>query len=192
VTSFSFRLNMVGKTIQVSGFSLGSNAELVKKYLEDITCIGSVYALKFRHPKAITSRSKAYAVVQFQTERHAQEVFNKAERGLLANQGYTLKVRYMERDIVPKPRAFAFEIGDAKLHLGCLVSNTSFNAFWTVSSVQVSFGFNLRKIYFNLSWGYSSYKLELSYESIWEIQLHRLLNQMSQFLLIQVCLYIYN
>jgi RNA-dependent RNA polymerase len=179
---------MAGKTIQVSGFSLCSNAELAKKCLEDITCFGSVYALKFRYPKNMTSRSKAYAVVQFQTERHAKEIFKKAKRGLLANKGYKLKVRYMERDIVPKPRTFAFEIYDAKLHLGCLVSTRCLNAFWTVPSVQVSFGFNLRKIYFNLSWSCSCYKLELSYESIWEIQLHRSLNQMSQFLLIQVSL----
>lgn len=182
---------MVGKTIQVNGYPLDSSAETVKNHLENFSGTGSVLALKFRHPRNLNSRSRAYAIVQFQNERHAQEVFNLAKRGLLRVSGYHLKVKYKERDIAPKPRTFAFEIEDAKLHFGCLVSKRSLNVLWTVSSVQVSFGFNLRKIYFTLSWRHSRYKLELSYESIWEIQLHRSSNQKSQFLLIQVCFYIH-
>ncbi|KAJ4764056.1 RNA-dependent RNA polymerase [Rhynchospora pubera] len=177
---------MVRKTIQLSGFSLDSNAETVKNLLEIITGPGSIFALKFRHPKSINARSKAFVVVQFQIERHAQEVFNLAERGSLPGSGCNLKARYMERDIVPKPRTFAFESEDTKLHVGCLISNRSMNVIWSVSSVQVKFGFNLRKIYFNLSWRNNLYKLELSYESIWEIQLHRSSVQSSQFLLIQI------
>ncbi|XP_078177301.1 putative RNA-dependent RNA polymerase 1 [Carex rostrata] len=177
---------MAGKTIQVSGYPLDSSAETVKNHLEIVSGTGSVLALKFRHPRNLNSRSRAYAIVQFQNEGHAQEVFNLAKRGLLRFSGYHLKVKYKERDIAPKPRTFEFEIEDANLHFGCLVSKISLNVLWTVSSVQVSFGFDLRKIYFTLSWGRSRYKLELSYESIWEIQLHRSSNQMSQFLLIQV------
>ncbi|KAJ3694866.1 hypothetical protein LUZ60_000243 [Juncus effusus] len=174
---------MVGKTISISGFPLSSNAEYAKTFLENVSGIGSIYALKFRHPKTLTSKSKAYCVVQFLAEKDAERISVLANGGTLRCQGCYLKSRYMEKDIMPKPRSFEFVFEDATAHFGCLVDERSLEVLWRVPNVKVKFGFHLRKMYFSLR---EKYKLELSYESIWEIQLHRSPTQRSQFLLIQV------
>ncbi|KAJ3699365.1 hypothetical protein LUZ61_003070 [Rhynchospora tenuis] len=168
---------MVGKTVCIFGFSLNINAKTLKEHLENFLGTGSIYALKVRHRENINSRSTAYAVIQLQTERHAQQMFNK----------WPHEIRYMRHDIVPKPHTFAFEVEEAILYVGCLVSKRSMKVFQRFLPVRVSFGLNLRKIHFiGLSQGSNHYKLELSYESIWEIQLHRSSVQSSQFLLIQI------
>lgn len=52
----------MGKTIQVSGFSSLLSAEIVTKFVEEITGKGTVYALEVKQSKR---GSKAYARVQF-------------------------------------------------------------------------------------------------------------------------------
>ncbi|GJM86772.1 hypothetical protein PR202_ga02662 [Eleusine coracana subsp. coracana] len=64
----------MGRTIQVQGFALTDGADYVKDFLERITGTGTVYALKLRHPRNITATSKAFAIVQFQTQESASLV----------------------------------------------------------------------------------------------------------------------
>ncbi|XP_020089657.1 probable RNA-dependent RNA polymerase 1 isoform X1 [Ananas comosus] len=177
---------MGGKTVNIHGFPLHASVDYAKDILEGFIGDGSVYALKLRQPAVTTQKSRSYAVVQFLTEGQAKRIIYLADNSLLMCQGYYLKVRYMKRDIVPKPRASLFVVEHATLHFGCPVLKRSFCVLWSASDVRVNFGFNLRKIYFFVSQGSFKYKLELSYESIWEIQLHRSSDQGSQFLLFQM------
>ncbi|CAL5054478.1 unnamed protein product [Urochloa decumbens] len=178
----------MGRTIQVSGFALTDSAEYVKDFLEQITGAGTIYALKLRHPKNITATSKAFAIVQFQTQESASLVENVAQRNDLRSGRFYLKVRSADRDIVPRPRIAMFSLEDAVLHLGCLVKENILSVLFSARNVSVQFGFDMKKIYFYLSCNLIKYKLELSYESIWEMQLHRPPAYMSRtkFLLFQV------
>lgn len=179
---------MVGKTIQVSGFALNDSADYVKDLLERIAGTGTVYALKLRHPRNLSPTSRSFAIVQFQTEAHASLVENAAKRDVLRSGRYYLKVRSTERDIVPRPRTAMFTLQDATLHFGCLLKERVLSVLWSGRAVLVEFGFDMKKIYFHLSYNSIKYKLELSYESIWEIQLHRppAHGPRTKFLLIQV------
>uniref|UniRef100_A0A0E0CR57 RNA-dependent RNA polymerase n=1 Tax=Oryza meridionalis TaxID=40149 RepID=A0A0E0CR57_9ORYZ len=179
---------MGGKTLQVSGFALDDSADYVKDWLERIVGTGNVYAVKLRPPKNITATSRAYAIVQFQTEEHASLVKNAAQRKILRRGRYYLKVHPSDRDIVPRPRVSMFKLEDVTLHFGCLLKETILSALWSRTGVSVEFGFNLKKIYFYLQLPNNSitYKLELSYESIWEIQLQCPPKSQTKFLLIQV------
>ncbi|KAG8059507.1 hypothetical protein GUJ93_ZPchr0002g26649 [Zizania palustris] len=179
---------MGGKTLQVSGFGLNDSADFVKDLLEQIVGTGNVYALKLRHPKKTTATSRAYAIVQFQTEKHASLVETAVQSNVLRIGRYYLKVHRSERDIVPRPRVAMFCLEDATLHFGCLLKERVLSALWSRREVSVEFGFNMKKIYFYLSNNSIRYKLELSYESIWEIQLHcpPVHSSQKKFLLIQV------
>uniref|UniRef100_A0A1D1Y120 RNA-dependent RNA polymerase n=1 Tax=Anthurium amnicola TaxID=1678845 RepID=A0A1D1Y120_9ARAE len=161
---------MGGKTIQVSGFPLNVGDEQVKEFLESHTCRGTIYALKVRHPKVMKWNSRDYAVVQFTESKFAKIILSKAQHRLMYGDSY-LKAREMERDIVPKPRENMFELSECTLHFGCQVSQDRLSVLFKSTSVEVKFGKNMRKIHFFLSWRDREYKLEFSYESIWEIQL---------------------
>lgn len=179
---------MGGKTVQVSGFPMNVTAEGVKNFLENYTGHGSVFAVKVRYPKTVTTRSKAFAMVQFLTSRDADTIFNELNekyQQYFCPKTY-LKVQYKDRDIVPKPRKSLFVLEDAELHLGCLISEETLGVLWSCTDVKVHFGFDMKKISFFLVQGNQSYKLELSYESIWDIQQHCPSAQRSQFLVIQV------
>ncbi|KAJ4972991.1 hypothetical protein NE237_006165 [Protea cynaroides] len=101
--------------------------------------------------------------------------------------GSYLKVWDVERDIVPKPRPSILNLEDTRLQFGCQVSDDEFCNLYTAEDVAVNFGFDMRKIYFFLSYGGVDYKLELTYEDIWQIQLRRPPRQYRyKYLLIQV------
>ncbi|RLM79550.1 hypothetical protein C2845_PM12G26440 [Panicum miliaceum] len=178
----------MGRTIQVSGFALTDSAEYVKDFLERIAGAGTIYALKLRHPKNITATSKAFAIVQFQTQESASLVENAAQRNVLRSGRFYLKVRPADRDIVPRPRIAMFSLDDTVLHLGCLVKENILSGLFSARNVSVQFGFDMKKMYFYLSYNLIKYKLELSYESIWEMQLHRppAYRSRTKFLLFQV------
>jgi len=74
---------MGGRTIQVSGFALTDSAEYVKDFLERISGPGTILALKLRRPKNISAASKAFAIVQFETQESASLVENAAQRNAL-------------------------------------------------------------------------------------------------------------
>ncbi|KAM0861403.1 hypothetical protein ACQ4PT_045911 [Festuca glaucescens] len=177
---------MGGKTIQVSGFPATVHADHVKDLLEQIVGTGNVYAVKLRPPKVISANSRSFSIVQFQTEVHASLVENAARRNTLRSGTYYLKARPAERDIVPRPRTTMFNLQGATLHLGCLLKERVLSVLWSETDVSVEFGFAMKKIDFCLLYNLKKYKLELSYESIWEIQLHSPLGSRKKFLLIQV------
>uniref|UniRef100_A0ACD5YGG1 Uncharacterized protein n=1 Tax=Avena sativa TaxID=4498 RepID=A0ACD5YGG1_AVESA len=164
---------MGGKTIQLYGFRRADNADKVKNLLERVAGAGTVYAAILRHPRNISATSRPFAIVQFQTEAHASLLQYQAQRNVLRIGGYHLKLRIAEHDIVPRPRTTIFTLHDATLHFGCPLSETVMSVLWTGRRVSVEFGFGMEKIYFYMLHDSKKYKLEISYESIREIQLYR-------------------
>ncbi|KAJ0987263.1 hypothetical protein J5N97_005619 [Dioscorea zingiberensis] len=156
--------------------------EFLARYVDE----ESVVAVKLRLPKVCKRGSRAYAFVQFLTSKHATEVSLIAQQRRLSYGTFILTTKSAEHDIVQKPRIHLFTLKDAKLHLGCPLSAKKISVQWSCKGVDVDFGFNLRKIVFFISLVGQSYKLQLSYESIWEIQLLRSPEKQQKFLLIQV------
>jgi RNA-dependent RNA polymerase len=181
---------MGGRTIRISGFALTDNAEFVKDYLEKISGPKTIFALKLRHPKNIsaTSVAPAFAIVQFETQESASLVEIAAQRNVLRRGRFFLKVRPADHDIVPRPRTPMFCLEDAGLHFGCLVNANVLSVLWKAEEVSVKFGFDMKSIQFCLFYNLKNYRLEISYDSIWEMQLHRPPAHRSptKFLLIQV------
>ncbi|XP_020584591.1 probable RNA-dependent RNA polymerase 1 isoform X2 [Phalaenopsis equestris] len=175
-----------GKTIQVSGFPLHTTAIQVKECLEYYTGEGSVFAVKLRHPKVIKSTSKAFAIVQFISSTGATKVKYMTRQQRLCFEKSYLTSRDVERDIVPKPITASHVMEDVIVHFGCQISEKKLYILWTARDARIEFGFNLRKISLFTSWEDCLYKLELSYESIWEIQLYHSVAQRCRFLQIQV------
>ncbi|KAI3947021.1 hypothetical protein MKW92_024934 [Papaver armeniacum] len=161
----------MGRTIHINGFPAYATAELIKDFLEDYTGKGNC-----------GPNPRAYADIQFTTTQNADYMsllINRPQR-LYYGTSY-LKVFDRDRDIIPKPRVSMFHLKVPTLHFGCQTKD-----------VSVDFGFGFRKLCFLLSYkdplkiNPVNYKLELSYESIWEIQLRRPKNLNSQFLIIQM------
>ncbi|XP_020675734.1 probable RNA-dependent RNA polymerase 1 isoform X1 [Dendrobium catenatum] len=175
-----------GKTIQVSGFPLNTTALQVTEFLEKFTGEGSVFALKLRHPKIIKATSKAFAIVQFVSSAGAIDIKNMICLRRLWFQGYYLTSKDVDHDIVPKPSTSSHVMEDVIVHFGCQIAENKLYILWTVKDVRIEFGFNLRKICLFISYKDCLYKLELFYESIWEIQLCHSVTQRCQFLQIQV------
>ncbi|XVE74536.1 hypothetical protein DITRI_Ditri12bG0024900 [Diplodiscus trichospermus] len=172
----------MGKTIQVSGFPSSVSAEEVKTFLESHTGKETVYALKIRQQK---NGGRKYAIVQFTKIRYAELIIERTRQRLFYGTSY-LKAREMENDIVPKPRTFLHTMEHVKVHFGCQVSNEKFYVLWNAADVTVNFGTGMRKLQFLLSHRQLEYKLELFYENIWQIELHRSRYQTSKYLLIQL------
>nr|CCD74482.1 RNA-dependent RNA polymerase 1 [Arabidopsis halleri subsp. halleri] len=174
----------MGKTIQVFGFPNGVSAEEVKKFLERLTGSGTVYAIKVRQPKK--GGPRVFAIVQFTNERYARQIITgAAERRLYYGRSY-LNAFEVDQDIVPKPRASLHNISGLKMYFGCQVSTQKFLTLWSAQDVCVSFGIGMRKLHFSFSWYQKDYRLELSYENIWQIDLHSPQGRSSKFLVIQV------
>ncbi|KAJ0987264.1 hypothetical protein J5N97_005620 [Dioscorea zingiberensis] len=170
----------------VYGFPTCVTATDIKEFLGRYVDEESVVAVKLRLPKVCKKGAKAYAFVQFLTSKHAAEVSLIAQERRLIDGTFILTTNSAEYDIVQKPRIHLFSLKDALLHLGCPVSAKKISVQWSCKGVNVDFGFNLRKMIFFISSVGQSYKLELSYESIWEIQLLRSRVKHEKFLLIQV------
>ncbi|PIA63823.1 hypothetical protein AQUCO_00201271v1 [Aquilegia coerulea] len=172
----------MGRTIQVSGFPSNVTAQLVKEFLETHAGEDSIYALKVR-PQKSKGPPRALAVVQFTSTRGAETIssYQRLYYGTSC-----LNVRNMERDIVPKPRVMMLSLDVTALHFGCQVSDENFKVFWTEVNAVMNFGFGLRKVEVLLSHEHKDYKLELSYDSIWQIQLRRSRSLMANILVIQV------
>lgn len=191
---------MDGKTIKIYGLPNTVTAIEVKKFLEKHVSKGSVAAIKVRHQEEGEGSSKTLVVVQFLTSKLAKKITWRARQGHLKYKTFALTTKSAEREIVPEPRKPWFTLEGATLHLGCPISSKEFSILCCFNHVRVDFGANLRKIYFFISSGSQSYKLELSYESIWEIKLLRChkskkfhkgkkAEEDKKFLLVQVCLY---
>ncbi|KAI3921162.1 hypothetical protein MKX01_036141 [Papaver californicum] len=172
----------MGRTIHIYGFPSYVTAELIKDFLENYTGKGTVYALQVTIPKNKGPNPRAFADIQFtssQNAEHMSSLINRPQR-LYYGKSY-LKVFQRDRDIITKPRVSMLNLKVPTLHFGCQTRD-----------VSVDFGFGFRKLCFLLSYKeplkikHVKYKLELSYESIWEIQLRRPKNLNSQFLIFQV------
>ncbi|KAJ0538810.1 putative RNA-directed RNA polymerase [Helianthus annuus] len=174
----------MGKTVDVYGFPDLVSADVVKTVLEGyIGVVGSIEALEVRQKKP---GDRAYARVQFTTKDHMECILNLANRRQLWYGRSYLKAWKKDIDLVQKPRQFAFEMEGATLHFGCQVSKTSLSVLCKMENASVKFGFRLRKLYFGVSEFMTSYKLQLSYENIWQVQLHCPRGVGARFLVIQL------
>ena len=174
------------KTIELSGFPCYVTESNVKSFVEKYTGEGSVVALKIRESKGHVRQ--AFAIIQFTTAKHATYMTASPNRSLPTwwFGGYDLKVREMEGDIDPKPRAFLESLDDVKLHFGCQISKERFSALWREVDVSVEFGIGMRKWRFSMRYHDKIFKLELSYENTGKIELHRPRGKSAKYLLIQV------
>ncbi|KDP38127.1 hypothetical protein JCGZ_04770 [Jatropha curcas] len=179
----NFRISLMGKTIQVYGFPSHVTVDEVKKFLESHSGEGTVFAMKIRETKNRGRRK--YAIVQFQTARDAELIISLTNKRLRYGTSY-LKARPLDNDIVPKPRTFLHSMDHITLHFGCQISKEKFSVLWTGTNVSVNFGFGMRKLQFFLSHGQMGYKLELSYENVWQMELHCPRGRSVKYLLIQV------
>ncbi|OAY29319.1 RNA-dependent RNA polymerase 1 [Manihot esculenta] len=173
----------MGKTVQVYGFPSSVTADAVKSFLESHTGEGTIYAIKIRDTKKGGPRK--YAIVQFMTVEDAEHIIFLTTKRLWYGTSY-LKARPMDLDIVPKPRTFFHSMEHITLHFGNQLSKENFYVLWKGTDVLVNFGSGMRKLHFYLSHHGVEYKLDLSYESIWQIELHRPRGQSVKYLVIQL------
>ncbi|XP_047307594.1 probable RNA-dependent RNA polymerase 1 [Impatiens glandulifera] len=173
------------KTIDLTGFPYLVTAETITEFLErKYTGKGSVIALEVKKPKNVGSR--VYARVQFKTVNDAEYIINLANMRQIYYGTSYLKAFPKDIDLVQNPKIFEYDMKDIKLYFGCLVSKDKFSVLWGSEDVMVRFGFQLRKLYFFLSYNSFEYKLQLSYENIWQIDLRRPRNQLLKYLVIQL------
>nr|ABL68088.1 putative RNA-directed RNA polymerase 1 [Nicotiana attenuata] len=170
----------MGKTIQVFGFPYLLSAEAVKTFLENHTGNGTVYALEVKQSKG---GRRAFAKVQFANNKSAELIMDLASEGLYYGPSY-LQAWEMKTDIV-QPRTYVQHMDGVTLNFGCQISDKKFAVLGS-KDVSIKFGIGLKKIYFFLSYGSTDYKLQLSYENIWQVVLHCPYGQKAQFLLLQL------
>ncbi|KAK4384128.1 RNA-dependent RNA polymerase 1 [Sesamum angolense] len=171
----------MGKTIQVSGFPYLIAADVVKKFLEQHTGQGTIVALEMKPSK---KRPRAYARVQFAHSRYAEMIQYLASTRLYYGTSY-LRVWESDSDIVHNPRTYMHEMEQVTLNFGCQTSREKFSVLWKAASVSVKFGTGLKKMHFLLCHNSVEYKLQLSYENIWQIVLYHPRGQTAKLLLIQ-------
>ncbi|KAK4261810.1 hypothetical protein QN277_004759 [Acacia crassicarpa] len=169
----------MGRIIQLYGFPHDVSVSTVKPFVEQITGEGTVFAIEIKQGK------RAFAIIQFKDAKHASYLISLADKSIWYGRSY-LKARALEKDTVPKPRTFLHTLADVKLHFGCLMSKERFHVLWKSVTKEVNFGINMRKIQFLLSYRLADYKLELSYENIWQAELHRPRGETAVYLLIQL------
>ncbi|KAM1520582.1 hypothetical protein ACFX10_010942 [Malus domestica] len=171
-------INMVKTTIQLYGFSSVESPEAVKAFLEEYTGEGTVSDVKVRPPN--DGKSRSYAIVEFTHAESAEIIIPLADDRLLWYGDSYLKARKWKVD------NFEHSMGLVKLHFGCLVSEEQFSVLWTAPDVQVNFGTEFKNIYFSFSYNSAVYKLEVSTESISQMELHIVRDQLRNYLLIQL------
>ncbi|KAJ0538806.1 putative RNA-directed RNA polymerase [Helianthus annuus] len=174
----------MGKTIDLYGFPDLVSADVVLTFLEGYTGVGSIEALEVKQKKA---HKRAYARVQFRTDDHVEYILPLANnRKLLWYDTSYFMAQKMDFDLVKKPRQFACEMECTTLHFGCQVSTESLSVLCKMKNASVKFGSELRKLYFGVPWSTTSYKLQLAYENIWQVQLHCPRGVAARFLVIQL------
>ena len=152
----------MGKTIDLYGFPSVESPDAVKSFLEEYTGEGTVCAVDVGQRKA---GERAYAIVGFEDCGSAETILALAAcRHLWFGDSY-LKGREL------KPEDSLCSMGGVALHFGCRVSKETFSVLWSVENVCVEFGEGLRKLDFLFDYESVEYKLELSYENIWQIEL---------------------
>jgi len=172
----------MGKTIELYGFPASVQASEVKIFVEGSTGIGTIAIMKVRIGKGRVPR--AFAIIQFTTEECATSMMSIAPR-LRYGTAY-LKSRVMEKDIDPKLRMDFPSLEGLKLYFGCQISKEGFSVFEQMQDVSLNFGTGRRKVQLMFSYNLVEYKLELSYENIWKVELLRSRNKAARYLLVQV------
>ncbi|KAL0284981.1 UNVERIFIED_CONTAM: RNA-dependent RNA polymerase 1 [Sesamum angustifolium] len=172
----------MGKTIQVYGFPYLIAADVVKKFLEQHTGQGTIVALEMKPSK---KGPRAYARVQFTHSRYAEMIQYLASTRMYYGTSY-LRVWESDNDIVHNPRTYMHEMEQVTLNFGCQTSREKFSVLWKAASVSVKFGTGLKKMHFLLCHNSVEYKLQLSYENIWQIVLYHPRGQTAKLLLIQL------
>ncbi|XP_076926633.1 putative RNA-dependent RNA polymerase 1 [Bidens hawaiensis] len=173
----------MGRTVNVSGFPTLESADVVKTTLERYTGVGTIEAVEVKQQK---KSDKAYARVQFTVKSKAEHIINLAKSKRLWYGRSYLSAYEQDADLVQKPRQFALEMNGVTIHFGCQVSEESLPVLCEMKRVSAKFGFGLRKFYFGVPWFRTSYKLQLAYENIWQVQLHSPRGGVARFLVIQL------
>ncbi|CAI9755244.1 unnamed protein product [Fraxinus pennsylvanica] len=173
----------MGKTIQVSGFPSLVAAETVMTFLEKCTDQGSVVALDVKQCKG---GRRAYAKVQFQNSTQADRIINLAKTRCLHYYDNSYLKAWQGIDFMKNPRTYMHEMECVTLNFGCQISGEKFSVLWKHTNVSVKFGIDQKKMYFLFSYNSVNYKLQLSYENIWQIVLYCRPGQTARLLLIQL------
>ncbi|GER31869.1 RNA-dependent RNA polymerase [Striga asiatica] len=174
----------MGKTIQLSGFPYLVPADEVKNFLENFTGVGTVVALEVKPSKR---SPRPYAKVQFTNSKCADIILDIASKRLNYGSSYLRAWQSeSEKDIVTNPRHFVHEMEQVTLNFGCQISRERFSVLWKASGVSVKFGTGMKKMHFFFTYNSEDYRLQLSYESIWQIVLYSPHGQTSKILLIQL------
>lgn len=174
----------MGRTIQLYGFYSPISAKAVKDFLEQYLGKMTVYAVEIQKPRV--GEQRTCANVQFTSECDGEEIIYLANsRSLWYGDSY-LKALERDSDIVPNSKVFQHCLDNVNLHFGCQTSEDMFTALWESPNASVKFGFGMRKLFFFLTYDCVDYMLELSYENIWQIQLHQPRGQTRKYLVIQV------
>lgn len=178
----------MGRTIHVSGFRNLVPAEELKAVLEKYTGKDTVYAIEVK--ESIKQGNAPYARIQFTTSQSAENIIALADQRHLWYGTRYLRAWANELDIIQRPevRTFVDKMEHVTLHFGCQISKKNYSVFWKKTDVEVKFGSGLHKFYFSLSHESVDYRLQLSSENIWKIELRHPRGQIKKFILIQVCL----
>ncbi|KAK1387086.1 RNA-dependent RNA polymerase [Heracleum sosnowskyi] len=176
----------MGRTIHVSGFRYLVPAEDLKELLEKYTGKDTVYALEVKESR--TQGNAPYARIQFINSQNAEYIIALADQRRLWYGTRYLKAWAKDIDIIKKPRVRTVvdQMEHATLHFGCQISKQRFSVFWKKTDVSVQFGSGLHKFYFSMSHESVDYKLQLSSENIWKIELRHPRGQIKKFILIQL------
>ncbi|KAJ0099031.1 hypothetical protein Patl1_19780 [Pistacia atlantica] len=174
----------MAKTIKLFGFDSIKPANAVKEFVEGYTGEGTVCDVVDVGQK---EGSRAYAIVEFTTVEAAELILRGATEKLIWDGDSYLKACYLDGDSKsPKARTPQHRIDNARLNFGCQISEETFSVLWSQENVSVKFDSDSRNFSFFLSYDSVEYKLEVSYETIWQIELKRPLDQSVKFLVIQL------
>ncbi|CAH9146430.1 unnamed protein product [Cuscuta epithymum] len=170
------------KTVQVFGFPHLVTASDAKVCLERYTGVGSVYAIEVKMAK---KGGRAYAKVQFDKASSAEGIIALASQNGLHYGSSYLKAWELDAYIV-QPRSYIHKMENITLCFGCQISVERFYKLCRFEDVSIEFGYGLKKIRFYLSHHFVRYKLQLLYDHIWQIVLHRSPAQNIKYLVIQL------
>ncbi|KAL5746664.1 hypothetical protein ACOSP7_027810 [Xanthoceras sorbifolium] len=170
----------MGKIVKLFGFASVPSPATVKKFVERHTGVGTVCDV-IEVGKNEGSR-RAHAIVEFATIEAAEHIKSLSlapDHGFRYQKSY-LKAWYVE----PNTRISQHRIDNLTLNVGCQIAEDKFYVLWSQENVSVKYGSNLRKFNFFLTHNSVEYKFEVSYESVWQIELRR--GQTAKFLVIQL------
>ncbi|KAK9204353.1 hypothetical protein WN943_014611 [Citrus x changshan-huyou] len=173
----------MAKKISLYGFASHVSARAVKEFLEGHTGEGTVSDVEVGQNKG----SRAHAIVEFTTVKAAELIKCLASVRLSYGNSYLKASDAQRRTPHYAKRGIPhYQLGDdLKLNFGCHISKDKFSVLWSQENVSVKLCSDIRKFEFFLSYESVDYKLELSYESIWQIELHRPRGHPAKYLVIQ-------